>query len=318
MAEPRLRGRLLPSLFAIAKRRAPGSQLCIYSLLPWSVAGAVRIRSQLRTCAPPAQFLACAAEARGLYVIGTLCATAPGVRAGQAARAAIMSAAPEGSSSEATENPVSWRSPGDSTRPATNDQAQAEPASRQALDPAAHRPKPAFKSGCYEVSGSSLHASINGLYSRHRAKKKNGCPVYRHEERSHLQLCYTKFRGGKWVVVDSHDAENEYVAQQADGASPRAGLGPRTGGGWRVRQPGGPGETQYALELGMRVGRVRFPDGRHVPTASDALIKALRFAVPLAAGENSVILLHPPLHLVGVSIVMWRERHQNDRTLADG
>ena len=36
----------------------------------------------------------------------------------------------------------------------------------------------------------------------------------------------------------------------------------------------------------------------------------------LAVGET-VILLHLPLPLVGPSIVMWRERHQNDG-LADG
>ena len=33
--------------------------------------------------------------------------------------------------------------------------------------------------------------------------------------------------------------------------------------------------------------------------------------VGLAVGET-VILLHPPLHLAGVSIVMERERQQND------
>ena len=33
--------------------------------------------------------------------------------------------------------------------------------------------------------------------------------------------------------------------------------------------------------------------------------------VGLAVGET-VILLHPPLHLAGVSIVMGRERQQND------
>ena len=37
----------------------------------------------------------------------------------------------------------------------------------------------------------------------------------------------------------------------------------------------------------------------------------------LAVGET-VILLHPPLPLVGVSIGMERGRQQNDRTLADG
>ena len=39
--------------------------------------------------------------------------------------------------------------------------------------------------------------------------------------------------------------------------------------------------------------------------------------VRLAVGETSVILLHPPLPSVGVSIVMERERQQND-SLADG
>ena len=37
----------------------------------------------------------------------------------------------------------------------------------------------------------------------------------------------------------------------------------------------------------------------------------------LAVGET-VILPHPPLPLVGVSIAMERGRQQNDRTLADG
>ena len=37
----------------------------------------------------------------------------------------------------------------------------------------------------------------------------------------------------------------------------------------------------------------------------------------LVVGESSVILLHPPLPLVGVSIVMMRECQQND-SLADG
>ena len=40
-------------------------------------------------------------------------------------------------------------------------------------------------------------------------------------------------------------------------------------------------------------------------------------AVDLAGGEN-VILLHPPLPLVGVSIWTEREHQQNDRTLANG
>ena len=38
--------------------------------------------------------------------------------------------------------------------------------------------------------------------------------------------------------------------------------------------------------------------------------------VSVAVGET-VILLHPPLPLVGVSIAIERERHQND-SLADG
>ena len=37
-----------------------------------------------------------------------------------------------------------------------------------------------------------------------------------------------------------------------------------------------------------------------------------------AFGESSVILLHPPLRLVGVSIVMESECQQNDRTLVNG
>ena len=36
------------------------------------------------------------------------------------------------------------------------------------------------------------------------------------------------------------------------------------------------------------------------------------------AVDETVILLHPPLHLVSVSIVMERERQQNDRTLVNG
>ena len=39
--------------------------------------------------------------------------------------------------------------------------------------------------------------------------------------------------------------------------------------------------------------------------------------VMLAVGDT-VMLLHPPLPLVGVSIAMESERQQNDRTLADG
>ena len=35
-------------------------------------------------------------------------------------------------------------------------------------------------------------------------------------------------------------------------------------------------------------------------------------AATCAAGESSVILLHPPLPLVGVSIAMGRERQPND------
>ena len=38
----------------------------------------------------------------------------------------------------------------------------------------------------------------------------------------------------------------------------------------------------------------------------------------LAVGESSVILLHPPLPVVGVSIATERERQQSDRTLANG
>ena len=42
-----------------------------------------------------------------------------------------------------------------------------------------------------------------------------------------------------------------------------------------------------------------------------------RAATQVAVGET-VILLHPPLPLAGVSIAMERERQQHDRTLADG
>ena len=41
-------------------------------------------------------------------------------------------------------------------------------------------------------------------------------------------------------------------------------------------------------------------------------------AVALAPDESSVILLQPPLPLVGVSIVMKRERQQTDSTLVNG
>ena len=44
----------------------------------------------------------------------------------------------------------------------------------------------------------------------------------------------------------------------------------------------------------------------------------IRRVVVFLAVDETVILLHPPLPLVGVSIVMERERQQNDRTLANG
>ena len=40
--------------------------------------------------------------------------------------------------------------------------------------------------------------------------------------------------------------------------------------------------------------------------------------VDAGGGERSAILLHPPLPVVGVSIVTLGECQQNDRTLADG
>ena len=43
----------------------------------------------------------------------------------------------------------------------------------------------------------------------------------------------------------------------------------------------------------------------------------LAVGIDLAVGET-VILLHAPLPVVGVSIVMERECQQNDRSLADG
>ena len=48
----------------------------------------------------------------------------------------------------------------------------------------------------------------------------------------------------------------------------------------------------------------------HVGVAADEAL--------LAVGETSVILLHPLLPLVCVSIETMRECQQNDRTLADG
>ena len=44
---------------------------------------------------------------------------------------------------------------------------------------------------------------------------------------------------------------------------------------------------------------------------------ALRRGWKVAVGETA-ILLHPPLPVVGVSIVTLEECQQNDRTLADG
>ena len=44
----------------------------------------------------------------------------------------------------------------------------------------------------------------------------------------------------------------------------------------------------------------------------------IRLRSDAVAGESSVILLHPPLSLLGVSIAMARERQPNDRTPAAG
>ena len=66
-------------------------------------------------------------------------------------------------------------------------------------------------------------------------------------------------------------------------------------------------------------GRVAPHVDRHrradLPTHRDRVedVDLARLAV-----DETVILLHPPLPLVGVSIVMERERQQNDRTLANG
>ena len=65
-----------------------------------------------------------------------------------------------------------------------------------------------------------------------------------------------------------------------------------------------------ALALVLRASR------RDLPAvflrAEDRLdVGVLRLVVHLAVDET-VILLHPPLPLVGVSIVMERERQQND------
>ena len=57
-------------------------------------------------------------------------------------------------------------------------------------------------------------------------------------------------------------------------------------------------------------GSIRFP----AAACGVVGIKARRCSS--AVGET-VILLHPPLHLEGVSLVIWRGRHQND-SLTDG
>ena len=52
------------------------------------------------------------------------------------------------------------------------------------------------------------------------------------------------------------------------------------------------------------------------PTARSAGVAGRGAGAGLAVGETG-ILLHPPLHLVGVSIAMERERQQHD-SLANG
>ena len=52
------------------------------------------------------------------------------------------------------------------------------------------------------------------------------------------------------------------------------------------------------------------------PTYADTIAYARALEAAVAVGET-VILLHPPPPLVGVSVAMERERQQND-SLADG
>ena len=100
------------------------------------------------------------------------------------------------------------------------------------------------------------------------------------------------------------------------------------------RTPGGAAAAAAALHRRRRCrpAGLRAPRGGGRPSAA---LQPSRACTHLAVGET-VLLLHPPLPLVGVSIViwrerqlqpplplvgvsivMWRERHQND-SLADG
>ena len=66
------------------------------------------------------------------------------------------------------------------------------------------------------------------------------------------------------------------------------------------------------LALGIRARLAPVLDLRPSHPRSDRAVRAC------AVGESSVILLHPPLPLVGASREMERERQQNDGTLANG
>ena len=59
------------------------------------------------------------------------------------------------------------------------------------------------------------------------------------------------------------------------------------------------------------------PTGRSPATAGALREAPQRIELGLAV-DKTVILLHPPLPLVGASIVMGRERQQSDGTLVNG
>ena len=79
-------------------------------------------------------------------------------------------------------------------------------------------------------------------------------------------------------------------------------------------------EQQAAVAAAAAVeGRERGGDGHLVAVAATEVLdrRRIRPEAVAAAVDETVILLQPPLPLLGVSIVMERERQQND-SLADG
>ena len=71
-----------------------------------------------------------------------------------------------------------------------------------------------------------------------------------------------------------------------------------------------------SLRANGQPGRARLSDSRPTATMASCAAFSETSEYHLAISET-VILLHPPLPLVGVSIVVERERQQND-SLAEG